>query len=88
MQASNNLGALQHEELMQFQSIIDMENPDLFKWLTGQEDVPSEVRDRMQDHRLALLTLPHASGAHARPRRRLHQDDGLCARVASRARPQ
>ena len=31
---------------MQFQAIIDMENPDLFKWLTGQTPVPEEVRAR------------------------------------------
>ena len=29
---------------MQFQAIIDMENPDLFRWLTGQAPVPDEVR--------------------------------------------
>ena len=26
-----------------FQEVIDMENPDLFKWLTGQEPIPAEV---------------------------------------------
>ena len=35
--------ALGEEELQQFQAIIDMENPDLYKWLTGQTEVPAEV---------------------------------------------
>ena len=43
MQARDNLGSLEQPELMQFQAIIDMENPDLFKWLTGQQPVPAEV---------------------------------------------
>ena len=44
-QARDNLGALGETELMQFQAIIDMENPDLFKWLTGQTPVPNDVHD-------------------------------------------
>ena len=44
MQARNNLGTLGEEELLQFQAIIDMENPDLFKWLTGQQALPADVR--------------------------------------------
>ena len=46
-QARDNLGALGQEELQQFQDIIDMENPDLYKWLTGQTPVPEEVRCRL-----------------------------------------
>ena len=42
-QARDNLGTLGQEELQQFQDIIDMENPDLYKWLTGQTPVPEEV---------------------------------------------
>ena len=42
-QARENLQALGPEELEQYQQIIDMENPDLFRWLTGQEDVPAEL---------------------------------------------
>ena len=33
-QARDNLSQLGESELTQFQQIIDMENPDLFKWLT------------------------------------------------------
>ena len=36
---------LQEAELAQFQAVIDMENPDLYKWLTGQADVPDEVEN-------------------------------------------
>ena len=43
MQARDNLPALDGPKLQQFQQIIDMENPDLYKWLTGQADVPSDV---------------------------------------------
>ena len=42
-QARDNLGSMHEKELMQFQEIIDMENPDLFKWLTGQTPVPEDV---------------------------------------------
>ena len=42
-QARDNLGALGQEELQQFQDIIDMENPDLYRWLTGQDAVPDTI---------------------------------------------
>ena len=42
-QARDNLGGLNEEELQQFQAIIDMENPDLFKWLTGQQSIPDDL---------------------------------------------
>ena len=41
--AAANLPRLQEAELQQFQEVIDMENPDLFKWLTGQVAVPDDV---------------------------------------------
>ena len=41
--AAQNLGGLDHEQLLQFQQIIDMENPDLFRWLTGQDAVPDDL---------------------------------------------
>ena len=42
-QARDNLQGMGPEELQQYQEIIDMENPDLFRWLTGQEEVPAEI---------------------------------------------
>jgi succinate dehydrogenase assembly factor 2 len=43
--ARNNLPSLGGAELDQFQQIIDMENPDLFRWLTGQESVPDTIEN-------------------------------------------
>ena len=42
-QARDNLQGMGPEELQQYQEIIGMENPDLFRWLTGQEEVPAEI---------------------------------------------
>lgn len=44
--AAANLAALSEAELKQYQAVIAMENPDLFRWLTGQADPPPEVRGR------------------------------------------
>ena len=30
-------------QLTQFAEIIEMENPDLYCWLTGQQDVPDDI---------------------------------------------
>mmetsp|Transcript_17296 Transcript_17296/g.52289 ORF Transcript_17296/g.52289 Transcript_17296/m.52289 type:complete len:142 (+) Transcript_17296:29-454(+) len=43
--AAARLKDLGEEELVQFSHIIDMENPDLYKWLTGQAEVPAEVNN-------------------------------------------
>lgn len=57
------------EELQQFQAIIDMENPDLFRWLTGQTPVPEDVRAHMRTRprmhtRAAGLPLTRARCCH------------------------
>merc|ERR1740130_637211 len=41
--AAENLATLEEEQLNQFQEVIDMENPDLYVWLTGQQPVPDDV---------------------------------------------
>eukprot|EP00658_Telonema_sp_P-2_P050155 TRINITY_DN38200_c0_g1_i2.p1 TRINITY_DN38200_c0_g1~~TRINITY_DN38200_c0_g1_i2.p1 ORF type:complete len:164 (-),score=62.87 TRINITY_DN38200_c0_g1_i2:268-759(-) len=41
--AATNLVDMEEFQLRQFEEILDMENPDLFKWLTGQEAVPEEI---------------------------------------------
>ena len=41
--ATANLPRLQEAELAQFQQVIDMENPDLYKMFTGQQAVPDDV---------------------------------------------
>jgi antitoxin CptB len=42
--ASANLAKLDSPKLAQFEAVLKLENPDLFKWLTGQAPVPPEVR--------------------------------------------
>ena len=42
-QAAANLQELDDQGLDQFAEVLDMENPDLYKWLTGQAPVPDEV---------------------------------------------
>jgi choline dehydrogenase-like flavoprotein len=44
-QAAANLQKLDSVKLQQFQEIIDMENPDLFRWLTGQAPIPAEMNN-------------------------------------------
>jgi len=41
--AADKLAKLGEAELAQFEEVLDMENPDLYKWLTGQTPVPDEV---------------------------------------------
>lgn len=42
-QAASNLKSLDSAGLRQFQEVIELENPDLFRWLTGQEAVPEAM---------------------------------------------
>ena len=41
--AEKNLHHLDKTGLVQFHDILEMENPDLYKWLTNQEPVPAKV---------------------------------------------
>ena len=55
-----DLRTLGEQQLNEFQEIIDMENPDLFKWLTGQAPVPDDVgnpllRTLCEDLRLTMV---------------------------------
>ena len=43
-QAAANLKTLAEPELHLYQEVIDMENPDLYRWMTGQAPIPAEVR--------------------------------------------
>ena len=63
--AAANLPRLQEAELQQFQEVIDMENPDLYKYLTGQVPVPEEVRDETERARTRRLGTARARGPHA-----------------------
>ena len=42
-QAAANLQKMEGGRLEQFGEVLAMENPDLFKWMTGQSPVPDEV---------------------------------------------
>ena len=44
-QAASNLSRLEAKELDEFAEVLDMENPDLYNWLTGQKPVPGDVRN-------------------------------------------
>jgi len=45
--AAEKLGGLGEAELAQFEELLDMENPDLYKWLTGQSPVPDDVNNAL-----------------------------------------
>ena len=42
--ASKNLEALSKDELREYSELLDEENPDLFKWFTGQLAAPESVK--------------------------------------------
>merc|ERR1719231_483281 len=41
--SSQNLHDMGEEELKEFEEILNLENPDLFKWLTLQEPIPQDL---------------------------------------------
>eukprot|EP00316_Scyphosphaera_apsteinii_P006248 CAMPEP_0119306288 /NCGR_PEP_ID=MMETSP1333-20130426/7073_1 /TAXON_ID=418940 /ORGANISM="Scyphosphaera apsteinii, Strain RCC1455" /LENGTH=83 /DNA_ID=CAMNT_0007309545 /DNA_START=223 /DNA_END=474 /DNA_ORIENTATION=+ len=43
--ASTNLSQLDEVGLEHFAEVLEMENPDLYKWLTGQQAIPQEVHN-------------------------------------------
>ena len=56
-QAAANLNNLQAEQLDQFSDVLEMENPDLYKWLTGA----TATLGRLQSVRTPPLSVPQAS---------------------------
>merc|ERR1712219_37736 len=40
---TKNIADFNNEQLDQLEEVLDLENPDLFKWFTGQGEVPAEV---------------------------------------------
>lgn len=50
------------EQLQLFQQVIDMENPDLYRYLTGQEEVPASIENEV------LRTLCHDLRETAAPK--------------------
>ena len=65
-------------QLTQFAEIIEMENPDLYCWLTGQQDVPDDISNPLLRTLCApsLPTPPLVTGV----RRRHHKRLSLCRR--------
>ena len=41
--AEKQIPQLSEDNLLQFELILDQENPDLYKWLTGQERPPADI---------------------------------------------
>ncbi|CAL8466465.1 g6001 [Coccomyxa elongata] len=42
--AERNLPNMDAEQLTAMETVLDQENPDLFKWLTGQEEPPEAMK--------------------------------------------
>ncbi len=43
--ATKNLEALSKDELHEYSELLDEENPDLFKWFTGQLEAPDRLKN-------------------------------------------
>lgn len=41
--AEKRIPQMGEDNLRQFELILDQENPDLYKWLTGQEQPPADI---------------------------------------------
>ena len=52
--AERRLPQMSEPELAAFSSVLDQENPDLFKWLTGQE-APSEAMGKNTTFKVRLF---------------------------------
>ncbi len=42
--AERNLPSMDDSQLAAMETVLDQENPDLFKWLTGQEEAPQTMQ--------------------------------------------
>jgi antitoxin CptB len=48
--ADSNLSSMSYDELMHFQSFLNLSDPDLYKWLISEEKAfPEEFRDLIED---------------------------------------
>jgi hypothetical protein len=63
--AEANLASLSDEELAAFSAVLDAENPELFKWLTGQQAPPPAMAANPAYVKLAAHCGAHLA-AHAR----------------------
>ena len=58
--AKDNLHSLSHTELELYSNILEEEVPDVFKWLTGQEEPP----ERMASNQVFARVLQHVAKKH------------------------
>ena len=48
--ADNNLSNMSYDELLHFQTFLNLSDPDLYKWLISEEKAfPEEFRDLIED---------------------------------------
>ena len=48
--ADNNLSLMSNDDLMHFQNILNLSDPDLYKWLLSEEKgFPDEFKDLIED---------------------------------------
>ncbi|PRW45532.1 ankyrin repeat family isoform A [Chlorella sorokiniana] len=64
MWAEKELPRMSAPEIAEFEAVLDQENPDMFKWLTGQEGVPpplqsNSVFQRLRQHVKAMTDEHH-----------------------------
>jgi succinate dehydrogenase flavin-adding protein (antitoxin of CptAB toxin-antitoxin module) len=59
--AEKQIPQLSENMLQQFEIVLDQENPDLYKWLTGQEQPPQDVAENAayQVHKRQHLLFSH-----------------------------
>ena len=43
--ADQHLANLSEKDVLDYESVLEEENPDLFKWLSGQAPIPAEYKD-------------------------------------------
>eukprot|EP00887_Chlorella_sp_A99_P002170 scaffold21.g2170.t1 len=70
MWADRHVAALSSEELADFEGVLRLENPDLFKWLTGQLEPPAELRSNrayklISEHVRGMMAEKHNIDAEA-----------------------
>ena len=64
---TRNIADFNDEQLDLLEEVLDLENPDLFKWFTGQGEVPDEVKaNPVMAMLLAYVKSDHKSGLNDR----------------------
>ncbi|KAK9832787.1 hypothetical protein WJX81_000862 [Elliptochloris bilobata] len=91
--AARRLPQMTEPELVAFSTVLDQENPDLFKWLTGQE-APSDAMEKnntfkeLREHvqaQLAAHCAPDATSVPGKPWVRGWDDNDVAPTKAPQA---